>query len=92
MILDWNNVDCLYNMSQSEALSRVCVWRGFYNSHKIIAVNSERKKEALSNEKPLWLINGCGISCHSNHILHIDIYFYMLVLKANVASRNQHLK
>ena len=29
MILDWNNVDSLYNMGQSEALSRVCVWRGF---------------------------------------------------------------
>ena len=29
MILDWNNVDSLYNVSQSGALARVCVWRVF---------------------------------------------------------------
>ena len=35
------------------------------------AVNSNRKikKKALSNEKPLWLIN-CTIPCHSNNIVN----------------------
>lgn len=79
-------------MSQCVALSRACVCRGFKNSYKIV-VNSERKRKALSNERPLLLIN-CRIRCHVNSILRswkANWYVY-LVQKAYRVSRKRRLK